>query len=326
MGTVAIEALARSLGYWQLLFVLLGHLHHLGNSCMSHDRFGLSVAISTPFDARARIDLVKLIAHARRCLKEGADSITLFGTTGEGFAFSIAERADTITAFKNAGFDMRRQVGIAIMATSIGDAVTQFEQGLAADCRHFLLTPPFYTKGPTDDGIFDWHAALFAALRGKARDVIVYNLPSQTAIALSLDLIDRLKSTFPAVIRGVKDSSSNLPFSQSLVSRHGDLAILIGDERHLADIVRRGGQGAICGVANIAAARLRRLVDTGQDDPAITSIVDAVCRYPVLPAIKAIIAQDSSDPAWSGMRAPLLPLSTADAAALYQRVRLHLAV
>jgi 4-hydroxy-tetrahydrodipicolinate synthase len=293
---------------------------------MPQARFGLSVALSTPFDAMSRVDEFKLIAHARRCIKDGTDSVTLFGTTGEGFAFSMAERAETIAAFKSAGFDMRRQVGIAIMATSIGDALTQFEQGLVADCRHFLLTPPFYSKGPTDEGVFNWHAALFAALGDAARDVIVYNLPSQTAVPLSLDLIDRLKTTFPTVIRGVKDSSSNLTFSQALVARHGDLAILIGDERHLADIVRRGGQGAICGVANFAAGRLRRLIDTGQDDQAITSIVDAVCSYPVLPAVKAVIAQAVNDPLWVNVRAPLVPLSSADATALYQRVRLHLSM
>ncbi len=291
---------------------------------MQPDRFGLSVAISTPFDGRGQVDIPKLIAHARSCLKSGADSLTLFGTTGEGFSISMSERAEIIGAFQSSGFDMRRQVGIAIMASAAGDAAAQFQQGLSASCRHFLVTPPFYSKGPTDAGVFDWHARVFAMIGGAARDVVLYNLPSQTAVALSLDLIDRLKSTFPAIIRGVKDSSSNLPFSQSLIARHGDLAILIGDERHLADIVRRGGQGAISGLTNFAGPQMRRLVDSGRDDHGITAIVDAVCSYPVLPAIKAFLAETSGDAGWRTMRPPLLALSDSDSAALARRIRPHL--
>ena len=292
---------------------------------METARFGLSTALSTPFDARGLIDLPKLIAHARSCLATGSDSVTLFGTTGEGFSTSIAERGDVIAEFRAAGFDMRRQVGVAIMASAPGDAALQFDQGLRANCRHFLLTPPFYIKGPTDAGLFAWHADVFRALDGRARDVVVYNLPSQTAIPLSLDLIDQLKTAYPKVIRGVKDSSSNLPYSQSLVARHGDLAILIGDERHLADIVRRGGQGSICGLANFAGARVKRVIETGGDDATMTAIVDAVCSYPVLAALKVIIGELSGDETWQRMRAPMVPLGVGDAAALLARVKPFLA-
>lgn len=37
----------------------------------SHHRFGLSCALSTPFDDRDEIDHAEMIAHARACLAEG---------------------------------------------------------------------------------------------------------------------------------------------------------------------------------------------------------------------------------------------------------------
>lgn len=283
---------------------------------MSKAPFGLSCAISTPFDGNGAVDMPRLIAHAKRCRADGSDSITLFGTTGEGFSVSLEERVRAIGAFKTVGFDMGREVGVGIMAASVGDAAQQCRQALKAGCRHLLVAPPFYAKGPSDDGLFAWHAELFNSLGDVARDVILYHLPSVTAVPLSLDLIGRLKIAFPKVVRGVKDSGGDLAHSEALVSKHGELAILIGDERHLAAIVRKGGQGAICGMANLEAKRLRALVYEGRDDPVINALVETIVSYPVLAAIKTMIAHRMKDREWLRMRAPMDKLDGERAARL----------
>ena len=46
-------------------------------------KFGLSAALTTPFKTDGTVDIDAMIAHARRCLQNGCDSVTLFGTTGE---------------------------------------------------------------------------------------------------------------------------------------------------------------------------------------------------------------------------------------------------
>ncbi len=283
---------------------------------MSRPRFGLSCAISTPFDENHAIDTPRLIAHAKRCRADGADSITLFGTTGEGFSVSLEERVRAIGAFKGAGFDMGREIGVGIMASSVGDAAQQCRQALKAGCRHLLIAPPFYAKGLSDEGVFQWHAELFTSLGGSARDVILYHLPSVTAVPLSLDVIGRLKIAFPKIVRGVKDSGGDLAHSEALVAKHGELAILIGDERHLAAIVRKGGQGAICGMANLEARRMRALAHEGKDDAKINALVDAIIAFPVLAAIKTLIAHRVKDRAWLRMRAPLGRLDDASATRL----------
>ena len=73
----------------------------------------------------------------------------------------------------------------------------------------------------------------------------------------------------------------------------------------MAAIVRKGGQGAICGLANIEAKRLRALVYEGKDDPVVNAIVDAIVSFPVLSAVKAMIAHRTKDRAWLRMRPPL---------------------
>jgi 4-hydroxy-tetrahydrodipicolinate synthase len=279
----------------------------------SGTKFGLSCALSTPFRADGAyggaIDIERLIAHARRVMTEGADSVTVFGTTGEGFAIGPAERAPVYTAFVIAGFDFARHVGAAVIAVTVEDAVVQARQALELDCRHILLAPPFYLKGVDDDGLFNWHSQVFKTLGSKARDMIVYNLPSQTGLTISPELVTRLRKAHPGVIIGVKDSAGNWPYTERMLQAHGDLAILIGDERLLARAVRAGGQGSICGLANSEAGRLRKMVHDGTEDPVISALVGAVVSFPVLQTVKALIATKTGDASWNRVRAPVSPLT-----------------
>jgi len=101
-----------------------------------------------------------------------------------------------------------------------------------------------------------------------------------------------------------------------LLAAHGDLAILVGDERQLGPAMRKGAQGSISGLANVCAGALRRMIETGEQEPAVTRLVEAVLAYPVTPAVKALIAHRTGDPAWVRVRPPLSPLDTAKVARL----------
>jgi 4-hydroxy-tetrahydrodipicolinate synthase len=179
-------------------------------------------------------------------------------------------------------------------------------------CRGLLLTPPYYFKGVSDEGLFLWFASVLEKLGAGARGVVLYNIPSVTQVTLSIELIRRLKEAFPGIVTGVKDSSGDWEYTQRLLSSHGDLAILIGDERYLAQGVRRGGQGAISGLANICPKALLPLAVNGQGDERIDRLVDEVLKYPVVPAVKALVAHRTRDAAWLNVRSPLVPLSAHD--------------
>ena len=149
-----------------------------------NDAFGLSCALTTPFRENGGVDVERMIRHAQTCLREGCSSVTVFGTTGEGASFGMDERAKTVAAFKDAGFDVRRTLIGGVASASLDDAVSQTAMLVDADCRAILLTPPFYFKGVSDDGLFAWFSALFEKLGARARDVILYNIPSVTAVPL----------------------------------------------------------------------------------------------------------------------------------------------
>ncbi|MDL2398769.1 dihydrodipicolinate synthase family protein [Rhizobium mayense] len=271
-------------------------------------KFGLSVALTTPFDTNGDIAIGPMINQAERSLASGCSSVTLFGTTGEGSSIGTQEREEVINAFLEAGV-APNQIIVGVMADSVEDAAAQAGFALTKGVRNILLAPPFYFKNVSDDGLFRWFSAVFARLADKARDIIVYNIPSVTMVQLSVALIGRLRSAFPGIVTGVKDSSGDWPYTEALLKAHSDLIILIGDERHLARGVRLGGQGAISGMANFVPHEVRLMAEEGKDDPRVENFVPELLKFPVTAAVKVMVAQLSGDEIWLAVRPPLVSIS-----------------
>jgi len=284
------------------------------------DRFGLSVALATPFAQDRSIDLPRFVAHGLQSLADGCASLTVFGTTGEGASLGLNERNRALGAIVGAGVDPARQLVIGIAAASVEDAIAQGRAGLMLGCPSFLLAPPFYFKNPGDEGLFDWLAAVLAGLGPKASNVILYHIPQVTAVGLSVALIDRLKKALPNHVKGVKDSSGNWENTEALLKRHGDLHILIGDERLLAKGMNLGASGTICGLANIAPDLMQRPVN-GIEEPQVAAMIEVVLPFAVTAAVKALVGYRRNDPlAWSRMRAPLRSLNEAECRKIFAAV------
>lgn len=179
-------------------------------------------------------------------------------------------------------------------------------------CPGFLLAPPFYFKGAGDEGLFDWFAAVLTGLGPRASNVILYHIPQVTSVGLSIELVGQLKRAFPAQVSGVKDSSGDWSNAEALLKHHGELHILVGDERLLARAMTLGASGAISGLANIAPDLMQPLID-GIEEPRVNAMVEQVLPYAVTAAVKALVGLRRNDPvAWSRMRAPLASLGEAD--------------
>jgi 4-hydroxy-tetrahydrodipicolinate synthase len=284
------------------------------------DRFGLSVALATPFADDRSIDLPRFVSHGLQSLADGCGSLTVFGTTGEGASLGLNERNRALGALVGAGVDPLKQLVVGIAAASVEDAIAQGRAGLMLGCESFLLAPPFYFKNPGDEGLFDWLAAVLTGLGPKASNVILYHIPQVTSVGLSVALIDRLKKAFPQQVKGVKDSSGSWDNTGALLERHGDLHILIGDERLLARGMQLGASGTICGLANIAPDLMQRPVN-GIEEPMVAAMIDVVLPFAVTAAVKALIGHRRNDPvAWSRMRAPLRSLTETECRKIFAAI------
>ncbi|WP_439495959.1 dihydrodipicolinate synthase family protein [Bosea sp. (in: a-proteobacteria)] len=283
----------------------------------TQNRFGLSCAITTPMREGGDVDLPRLVAHARHVLAEGCDSVTLFGTTGEGAALGLPARTAMLGALAGAGIEPASRIYAGIAAASLHDSLEQAKVALGIGAKGLLVAPPFYFKGVSDEGLYAWFSQFFEKLGAAARNTILYHIPSVTAVDISVGLVERLKRAFPGIVIGVKDSSGSYANTEALLKAHGELAILVGDERQLAKAVRAGAQGTICGVANLVPGLLRPMVYDGTESPAVNTLVDEICSYPVLPAVKALVGHLHGDPGYGAMRPPLEALNEAQRQRLF---------
>jgi 4-hydroxy-tetrahydrodipicolinate synthase len=286
-------------------------------------QFGLSCALALPFHSDSSIDFLRLSQHARRSLDAGCSSVTVFGTTGEGASVSMSEREQILGALLAAGIALRDHVLGGVAAAAVGDAVEQARILIDRDCRGVLLAPPFDFKHVADEGLYRWFSQVFEKIGKRARDVFLYHIPSVTEAPLSIELIGRLKAAFPQVVVGVKDSGGDWTYTERLLRAHHDLIVLIGDERHLAAGVRLGAKGAISGMANVCPAELLPLVKHGENDSRIVNLVHEVLKYPVTPAVKALLARRMNDEGWLNVRPPLTRISSQHAdelASAYDRI------
>ena len=273
-------------------------------------RFGLGVALVTPFARDGGVDLARLRKHARRCLDEGCSAVTVFGTTGEGASLGLGQRASVLESLDEGGFDLRAHVLAGVAASSVEDAVAQANQLFDAGGRGILLAPPFYFKDVPDEGVFRWMASVIERCRSP-REVVVYHIPQVTGVPFDSALVGRLKRAFPGVVTAVKDSFGDWASTERLIADHPDLHILVGDERMLARAVRAGGSGAINGFANFCAPALLPMTERGEEVPGVNALVEALLRHPVTASVKALVAHRYRDDGFLAVAPPLLPVDDA---------------
>jgi 4-hydroxy-tetrahydrodipicolinate synthase len=280
---------------------------------------GLWCATMTPLGHDGAIDHKRMAAHVRSLFGQGVDGVAPFGTTGEGPSFSVAER--------EAGFDALLAAGIApsqlLAATgcaAFADTVALTRHAVQAGCARCLVLPPFFFKDVSDDAAYRYFAALIDAVSDARLSLYLYHIPQFSGVAISADVVAKLAADFPRVVAGVKDSGGDFTHTKALLEHAPQLAILIGHEPDLPRLMRAGGAGTICGVANtfprLVAALLKPSV-TKEDENRMAAFVEVIFRFPFLPAFKAIRAAQMNDAAWRMLRPPLFALNESDRARLF---------
>jgi len=279
---------------------------------------GLWCAMLTPIGRDGGVDRERFAQHAKWLLAQGVDGVAPFGTTGEGQSFSMAERADGLAALLKADVPPERVVA-ATGCAALTETIALTRESVQSRCAACLVLPPFFFKGMSDDGLFAWYARLIEAVADPRLRVLLYHIPQVSGVGLSVDLVARLAAAFPGVIAGVKDSAGDWAHTSALVERVPSLGILVGHEPHLPRLLRAGGAGTICGIANLYPAFVKALLSpsvTAKDEARIVKFIEVAFTYPFLPAFKAIVAARTGDHGWLAVRPPFLPLPDGDRRAL----------
>ena len=270
---------------------------------------GLWPAIMTPLDARFRIDAERGIAHAKSLLAAGCDGITLFGTTGEGPSFSVAERTGFVDVLIGAGIPAGRIIVCTAAASNI-DQIALTSHASASACAAVLLLPPFFFRNPGEQGVIDSVCEVIDAVDDPGLAVILYHIPQLSSVHFTHPVIAALAQRYPRQVFGVKDSAGDLEHSLALVKAFPALNIFVGAEEHIAPAMRIGGAGSVCGLANLAPHLMRRIIDnpaqlSAQDAALMAKLLALIGNNSFVSTFKTVLAEQKNDAAWLRMRAPL---------------------
>lgn len=286
---------------------------------------GLWPALLTPLLASGAIDTPRALAHARNMLDCGADGVALFGTTGEGPAFSVAERQALLQALIEGGIPAARIIP-ATSATAMADAVALSAHATGLGCPAVLFIPPFYFGQPSEAGVARSVDELIAGVDDKRLRVILYHIPQLSRVAFGFGAITQIVQRHPQQVVGIKDSTGDRLHSLRLVQGFPALSVLVGNE---LDIVRNneaGGAGSICGLANLAPRLLRRIVSAKgrlerADQEAMEQLLGLIGDDHFLPVFKVAMAERHGDDGWLNMRSPMMPPGAARATEIRERYR-----
>lgn len=287
---------------------------------------GVLSPVVTPFTADLSPDADRLIAQCKWLLSQNV-GLAVFGTNSEANSLSVGEKIELLDRLVDAGVDTNRMMpGTGCCA--LPDTVELTAHAAKIGCAGTLMLPPFYYKGVSDDGIYASFAEVIQRVGNDSLRIYLYHIPPIAQVGFSVDLIERLVTDYPDIVVGIKDSSGSWDNTYSMLERKWDnFRVFVGAESFLLANMRNGGAGCISATANVNPAAIDHLYRQWQADDAdamqqaLNEIRDTVMEYPMIPALKATVAEFSGDDAWRTVRPPLVRLSNEQSAALAASLR-----
>jgi 4-hydroxy-tetrahydrodipicolinate synthase len=277
---------------------------------------GILAPALTAFTGQFEVDAERTVSHFRWLLKEGCDGLVVFGTTSEANSLSVTERTGFLEYAVSAGIDPIKLLP-GTGCCSLPDSVALTKHAIELGCPGVLMLPPFYYKAVSDEGLFRCFATLIERVNDGRLRIYLYHIPPISQVAISFHLIEKLMAEFPGIVVGIKDSSGDWEHTRRLIERFAPSGFRVfpGSELSLLPALRSGGKGCISAFANINPALLQKVYQNWQG-PEADKIEEEVQRqgrtlrkYPVIPALKAILAKRRNEPEWETVRPPLTALS-----------------
>ena len=282
---------------------------------------GVLVPVLTPFTRSGEPDAGRFVAFCRFLLDQGADGLAIFGTTSEANSMSAGERMELLDRLIDSGLPAAKLMP-GTGACSVTESATLIGHAVGHGCGGVLMLPPFYYKGMDDDGLFAFFSGVVDRVGSNALRMYLYHIPPQTVLGLSIDLVGRLIEAYPKTVVGLKDSSGDWNNTAALLDRFPGFAVFPGSEVFLLDGLRKGAAGCITATGNVNVPGIRKVYEnwrTSQADALqaeITTARKTIQAYPMVPALKRIVAHFRNDPDWATVRPPMVPLSDAQSTSL----------
>ena len=238
---------------------------------------GLGVALITPFKEDNTIDyqaLENLLNH----LKD-IDFLIVFGTTGENPTLSLPEKQAVLQFIKT---HSKLPIVLGIGGNNTTHILDQFNAFDFKDIDAILSVTPYYNK-PNQAGLL----AHYTQLADNApKPIILYNVPSRTAVNLSAETTLKL-AEHPNII-GIKEASGDFQQIMTILQqRPNNFSVLSGDDALTLPLLSIGIDGLISVIGNAFPTETKAMVWNGLKNQFSLAKTQ---HYKLLPFIEAIFA------------------------------------
>ncbi len=267
----------------------------------------------TPYNDDLTIAEGLWLDHAAWLIDQGCVGLAPFGTTGEALSIGIEERVGLLESLCHRVPSEKIVPGTGL--TSLPDTVRLTRHTVDMGCAGAMILPPFYFKGVTDEGLYDYFAWLIEAVDRPTLKVYLYHIPQVAGVGIPPVVAARLHEAFPEIVVGIKDSSGDWSNTEQLLAIDG-LIVYPAQESTLVEGHALGAAGCISATANLNPANIAKLInmiEAGSVDETLNAEVQAfrklVAGAGPIPAQKALMHDWTGDERWGRMRPPLTPMA-----------------
>lgn len=207
---------------------------------------GVIPALITPMNSDESINLSALGQQVERQLEGGVHGIFCFGTNGEGYILSGAEKRQVLeTVVEQVKGRVPVYAGTGCVSTRETIQQSRMAKEVGADVLS-IITPSFALASQNE--LYDHYKAVAEAVD---MPIVLYNIPARTGNTLQPATVERL-SKIPNIV-GAKDSSGNFDHLLQYIehTRGGDFGVLSGNDSLILWNLYAGGTGGIAGCANV---------------------------------------------------------------------------
>ena len=273
---------------------------------------GLIAPILSPFDNDLKFNQNMYNDLAHDLLENGCSGLAPFGTTGEALSLSNKERMNALEGLLNSGIKANQLIpGTGLC--NFPDTVMISKHALDLGCHGVMTLPPFYFKGMSDEGLFDYFEKLIEEINHNKLKIYLYHIPQVSGVGLSIDLVSKLKKSYPDIVVGIKDSSGNWENTKSLLGID-DLVVYPGAELPVIEAIKLGAPGCISATANLNGGDISKVINFCHDNEwekaedlhkKVTKVRLLFQDYAPIPAQKGLLAKKTKIGEWLNVRPPL---------------------
>ena len=217
---------------------------------------GALTALVTPFTSTGAVDFDTFDRLLDRQLEGGIGGLVPCGTTGESPTLEDDEQRDLIAhTVKRAKGKVPVVAGTGSNCTSYATQLAKTAEAAGADAVMILM--PYYNR-PSQEGLLV-HIKIVSQAVGLP--VVLYNIPSRTAVDLSVETTMRVLDSCPNVV-AIKDASGGVIYCQDLLRRASDrVTLLSGDDVLTLPMMIAGAKGVISVTSNFYPRQVQQVTE-----------------------------------------------------------------